>query len=72
MKALAEDKGAYLNDAEYNTKSDKKKSMKTSAAATAGRNTDFNRVSSGYAGVGGRHGRVVRDGFILDGERTCD
>jgi len=41
MKALAEDKGAYLNDAEYNTKSDKKKSMKTSAAATAGRNTDL-------------------------------
>ena len=25
MKALAEDKRAYLNDAEYNTKSDKKK-----------------------------------------------
>ncbi|CAL6418288.1 unnamed protein product [Bathycoccus prasinos] len=41
MKALAEDEGAYLNDAEYNTKSDKKKSMKTSAAATAGRNTDL-------------------------------
>merc|ERR1711903_196931 len=41
MKALAEDKGAYLNDAEYNTKSDKKKSMKTSAAATAGRKTDL-------------------------------
>ena len=71
MKALAEDKGAYLNDAEYNTKSDKKKSMKTSAAATAEKH-GFNRVSSGYVAVGGRHGRVVRDGFIFDGERTCD
>ena len=41
MKALAEDKGEYLNDAEYNKKSEKKKSMKTSAASTAGRNADL-------------------------------
>lgn len=72
MKALAEDKGAYLNDAEYNTKSDKKKIDENIRGGDGGEKHGFNRVSSGYAAVGGRHGRVVRDGFILDGERTCD
>jgi len=46
MKALADDKGAYLNDYEYQTKSGAKKSMKTSAAATAGRNTDLTAYQS--------------------------
>jgi len=46
MKALADDKGAYLNDDEYQTKSGAKKSMKTSAAATAGRNTDLTAYQS--------------------------
>ena len=70
MKALAEDKGAYLNDAEYNTKSDKKIDENI-RGGDGGRNTDCRRIKRIVA-VGGRHGRVFRDGFIFDGERTCD